>query len=126
MVHTKVKHRPIEVQSINMDRGNQIGDLEMFFLVVQELIQDKIKQGRKGKKLGQGYKMSYKKAQGVLFDLYSHFAIKGCFSFGTCQTCEYFGNGISSTGSIGLCKGQKRTWCDTCNEHSEQGGGFGL
>lgn len=126
MIHVKVKHKPVVIQSINKDRGNQIGDLELFFLLTQELIQDKIKQGRKGKKLGQGYKMSYKKAQGVLFDLHSYFAIKGCFSFGTCETCEKFGNGISSTGILGLCKGQEKNWCDTCNEHSIEGGGFGL
>ena len=126
MIHVKVKHKPTVIQSINMDRGNQIGDLELFFLLTQELIQDKIKQGRKGKKLGQGYKMSYKKAQGVLFDLHSYFGMKGCFSFGTCETCEKFGNGASSTGILGLCKGQEKNWCDTCNEHSIEGGGFGL
>ena len=123
MTHIKVKHKPITIQSINMDRGNQIGDLELFFLVAQELIQDKIRQGRK---MGQGYKMSYKKAQGVLYDLCSYFAIKGCFSFGTCETCEKFGNGVSSNGITGMCNGQEKNWCDTCSEHSIQGGGFGL
>lgn len=126
MVHKKVDHSPITINSINMDRNNQIGDLELFFLVVQELIQDKIKDGRKGKKLGQDYKMTYKRAQGVLYDLHSYFGMKGCFSFGTCETCEHFGNGVSSTGKLGVCRGQEKNWCDTCSEHSIQGGGFGL
>lgn len=126
MIHKKVRHKPVMIQSINMDRNNQMSDLEVFFLVCQDLIQGKIKEGRKGKKLSPDHKMSYKKAQGVLFDLHSYFAIKGCFSFGTCETCEKFGNGISSTGIIGNCRGQEKMWCDTCSEHSIEGGGFGL
>lgn len=126
MIHVKVKHKPIRITSLNMEQGRQIGDLELFFLVVQELLQEKIEQGRKGKKLGQEYKMSYKKAQGVLWDLHSYFGIKGCFSFGTCETCESFGNGISSTGTLGMCGGQEKSWLDTCSNHSIQGGGFGL
>lgn len=126
MIHVKVKHKPTIIQSINIDKGNQISDLELFFLITQELIQGKIKQGKKGVKLDQDHKMSYKKAQGVLFVLHSYFAVKGCFSFGTCETCENFGNGISSTGAFGLCKGQEKNWCDTCNDHSIEGGGFGL
>lgn len=126
MIHKKVVHDPVIIRSLNMDKGNQISDLELFFLVAQELIQDKVKNGRKGKKFGSEYKMSYKKAQGILNDLHSYFAMKGCFSFGTCETCEKFGNGISSTGILGTCKGQEKNWCDTCNEHSIKGGGFGL
>ena len=103
-----------------------MSDLEIFFLVCQDLIQGKIKEGRKGKKLSPDHKMSYKKAQGILFDLHSYFGLKGCFSFGTCETCEKFGNVISSTGIIGNCRGQEKMWCDTCSDHSIKGGGFGL
>lgn len=126
MIHKKVKHKPVHVTSLNMDRNGEICDLELFFLVIQELLQDQIKNGRKGKKLTPEIKMSYKKAQGVLWDLHSYFGLKGCFSFGTCDTCTKFQNGMTTSGTIGQCKGQERFWCDTCREHSTEGGGFGL
>lgn len=126
MIHKKVEHRPTIVKSINMQNGAEISNLELFFLLCQDLIQSKIKDGKKGKKLASGYKMSYKKAQGVLFDLHSYFAVKGCFSFGPCETCGKFGNAISSTGIIGQCRGQEKLWCDACSEHTIEGGGFGL
>ena len=118
MIHKKVKHKPIHIRSLNMDRGNKICDLELFFLVVQELIQEQVENGSKGKKLSPENKMSYKKAQGVLFNLHSYFGLKGCFTLGTCSTCEKFQNGAYSHGLIGQCKGKERYWCESCDEHS--------
>lgn len=118
MTHKKVKHKPIQIQSINMSNKDKICDLEGFFLVIQELLQEQIKNCRKGKILSSEYRLSYKKAQGILFDLHSYFGLKGCFSFGTCETCKKFDNGSSSTGIIGDCKNQKRMWCDSCDQHS--------
>lgn len=126
MVHKSVKFSPTKIDSLNIENGTEVSDLELFFLVVQDLLQDKIESGKKGKKLKSGHKLSYEKAQGILFNLNSYFAIQGCFSFGICQTCEKFGNGISSTGMIGMCNGQEKNWCDTCSNHSKKGGGFGL
>lgn len=125
-MHNKVKHKPVQIHSINMAKGNKVCDLEGFFLVVQELIQDQVENGKKGKILSPEYKMSYKKAQGVLFDLQSYFGLKGCFSYGTCDTCKKFQNGSYTRGIMGTCNGQEKFWCDTCNKHSQDTGGFGL
>lgn len=124
--HKKVKHRPRTVNSLNIDKGIPCSDLELFFLLVQELLKEKKAAGEKGKKFSQDDKLSYKKAQGILFDLHSYFALKGCFSFGPCETCSRFGNAVSTTGIIGECKGQERHCFETCSEHSVEGGGFGL
>lgn len=125
-MHQKVKHKPIQIQSINMARGNKICDLEGFFLVIQELLQEQVENGKKGKILSPEYKMSYKKARGILFDLHSYFGLKGCFSYGTCDTCERFQNGAYTHGIMGTCGGQEKFWCDACNKHTQETGGFGL
>ena len=114
------------ISSLNIDNNLDVSNLEALFLVTQDLLQDKIDQGKKGRRLRNGQKFRYDELQGVLRLLHSYFALKGCFSFGVCETCEKFGNGISSTGTLGMCKGQEKNWCDTCNEHSREGGGFGL
>ena len=125
-------HRQIDfkgqpaISSLNIDNGLDVSNLEALLLVTQDLLQDKIDQGKKGRRLRNGQKFRYDELQGVLRLLHSYFALKGCFSFGVCETCEKFGNGISSTGTLGMCKGQEKNWCDTCNEHSREGGGFGL
>ena len=125
-------HRQIDIKgqpaisSLNIDNGLDVSNLEALLLVTQDLLQDKIDQGKKGRRLRNGQKFRYDELQGVLRLLHSYFALKGCFSFGVCETCEKFGNGISSTGTLGMCKGQEKNWCDTCNEHSRKGGGFGL
>ena len=125
-------HRQIDfkgqpaISSLNIDNGLDVSNLEALLLVTQDLLQDKIDQGKKGRRLKNGQKFRYDELQGVLRLLHSYFALKGCFSFGVCETCEKFGNGISSAGTLGMCKGQEKNWCDTCNEHSREGGGFGL
>lgn len=113
------------INSLNIEKGLDVSDLEALFLVAQDLIQDKIDQGKKGKKLKNGQKFRYDDLQGVLYTLHSYFALKGCFSFGPCETCEHFGNACSSTGMIGYCNSQEKHAFDTCNNHSTPGG-FGL
>lgn len=124
--HVKVRYKPIQISSLNLEKGLDMGELEQFLLLCQDLINQKIDSGRKGKKFSNGQKMSYKKAQGVLWELGSYFALKGCFSFGTCSTCSRFGNACSTSGVIGYCKGQEKHAFDACSEHSDSGGGFGL
>ena len=120
MNHKKTKHKPIIIRSIRQMRNKEICDLELFFLVVQELIQDQVENGKKGKKLSSKYKMSYKKGQGILWSLYSYFGLKGCFSFGTCDTCKNFSNANYSRGILGKCKGKEKNWCDSCSEHVKE------
>lgn len=125
-MHIKVKHRPIIIKSINMAQERKISDLELFFMVTQELLQNKIKHGCKGKKLSPQYKMTYQRAQGILFDLNTYFGVKGCFSMGICETCKQFDNSSTCSGLMGYCGDQPKLWCDTCDKHSPEGGGFGL
>ena len=119
------KNQPA-ISSLNIDNNLDVSNLEALFLVTQDFLQDKIDQGKKGKRLRNGQKFRYDELQGVLRLLHSYFDLKGCFSFGICETCKKFGNGISSTGAIGVCRGQEKNWCDTCSEHLREGGGFGL
>lgn len=112
-----MKHEPYIIRSTH-NRETKINDLEGFFLIVQELIQDRVSKGKKGKKLPSGYKMSYVKAQGILFDLHTYFGLKGCFTFGPCETCDKFNSKGYSHESLGKCKGKEKNWCDSCDEHS--------
>ena len=124
--HIKMSPRPVKIKSINMEKGIELSELELFFLAVQNLIEEKESKGKKGKKFKNGQKISYKKVQAILYELKSYFGLKGCFSFGICGTCNRFENSISSNGMYGECKGQEKHAFDSCNEHGEQGGGFGL
>lgn len=124
--HQDIKFTPRQITSLNLNQNNTLNDLELFIQAVQSFIHDKQKSNKKGIKFSNGQKLSYKKAQGILCELESYFALKGCFSMGICGNCEYFGNSCSTSGIIGYCKGQEKHAFDTCNEHSVSGGGFGL
>lgn len=124
--HICVKYKPIRILSLNLEKGLDMNELEQLILICQDLIDQKIDSGKKGKKFSNGQKMSYKKAKGILSTLTNYFAEQGCFSFGICGTCSRFENSISSLGTLGYCKGQEKRVFDTCDEHSQEGGGFGL
>lgn len=126
MGHKAVKYPAADIASINLQENNKLNDLEMFFLLTQELLQQRIKSGRKGKKWASGDKISYKKAQGVLFELSTYFGLRGAFSFGICANCSHFDNTSTATGCLGTCKGREKHCFDSCNEHSYNTGGFGL
>lgn len=121
-----MKHKPIKIVSINKEQGLKLSDLEMFFLVTQDFIQKQLKNGKKGKKLTPEDKITYEQMQGILFALHSEFGLKGCFSFGVCETCSNFDNSMYSSEFSGKCKGKDVHCFDSCSEHSDQGGGFGL
>lgn len=118
--HKEVIHKPIKVQSIGLENGRKICDLEMFFIVVQGFIQERIENGKKGKKLSSDNKITYESMQGILFELYSKFALEGAFSYGTCGTCENFENAEYSYGLLGMCKGKERHCFESCNEHTKE------
>lgn len=124
--HVKYRPKPLKFKSLNIEKGYTASELELLLLICQGLIQQKIKEGKKGKRFENGQKMSYKQAQGVLNGLYSQYAVAGKFSFGTCSTCDMFLNSMSSEGYMGTCKGRDCFAFDSCNEHSQSGGGFGL
>lgn len=99
--------------------------LELLFLVNQKLIQEKIKNGKKGIKFG-SERISYEDCMKELYKLHSVLGLKGCFSFGICETCNNF-QGFSEEIS-GKCRRYNKTvyFLDSCEEHSKSGGGFGL
>ena len=122
----KIHYSPLIIRSLNLEHNNKLSNLEMFFLVTQEFIQDRIKKGKKGKKLSSNDKITYETMQGILYTLYSEMAVEGCFSFGICETCSDFNNLGHDPETFGTCKGKTVSCFDTCSEHSAQGGGFGL
>lgn len=118
-MNKKIKHRPRIIQT-GKEKG-EMNDLELFFFAVQSIIQERIKDGKKGIKVNQGTKISYHKLQGILFDLNCYFGLKGCFTFGICGTCNKFNNSKYSDGKIGDCKSQRKFWCDSCDQYAEVG-----
>lgn len=124
--HIDMNPKSIGIRSLNAEKGMKLSDLELFFILVEGLINDKISHGRKGKILANEEKMSYKYAASILYELYAYFAAKGCFSFGICGTCKKFGNAMTVSGMLGECRGQERHAFESCNEHSIEGGGFGI
>lgn len=124
--HIQAKPQPIKVQSINSRRGNKPNDLEAALLAFQKLIEDKVKSGKKGiilnKETDSEYKMSYKKLQGLLWEMHSFFGMRGAFSFGICANCENFGNSCSADGTFGKCNGNDRVMFDSCENHKGESG----
>ena len=125
---SKVRYNTYKIESINADKGNNINDLEAFIHLVQSLIRNKQKDGKKGIVLFKGTpsetKMSYKKAQGVLCALEAQYGMYGCFSFGICADCDEFNSDAFSGKNFGKCKGKMVHAFDGCESHSN--GGFGL
>lgn len=122
--HMKIDPKPTAVTSLNIEIGNSASELELLFVMIQGMLDEKKSCGKKGKKFSNGQKLTYKKAQALLYELYKFFAIKGCFSFGICGNCEYFENGCSTHGMVGYCSGQEKHAFDSCDSHSEIGKGF--
>lgn len=122
--HINMKPIPVKVTSLNLEKGYEASDLELLLLTFQSFLDEKQSQGKKGKKFKNGQKMSYNKAQALLYEVQVFFAIKGCFSFGICGNCENFENGCSTHGMVGYCSGQEKHAFDSCDKHSETGKGF--
>lgn len=122
--HVDIKPIPVKITSLNLEKGYEASDLELMFLTLQSLLDEKLSEGKKGKKFKNGQKMSYKKLQALLYETQTFFASKGCFSFGICGNCSNFGNGCTSNGMLGYCSGQEKHAFDSCDKHSETGKGF--
>ena len=103
--------------------------LEMLLKSCRKAIQDKVDVNPKaGLKVGDN-KMRYSEALDLLTALEHHFAVKGAFSFGICLTCTKF----SSKGmypekpvTLGKCGSRVVSIFDCCEQHSKEGGGYGL
>lgn len=116
--------------SLNKEKGTTINELEAFMILMEKLIEEKLAENPKaGMIIAKGQpneiRVRYKKALGVLHRLHGFFALKGCFSIGICQTCSSFNQAGYSAKLYGKCKGREKNWCDTCDDHSDSGGGFG-
>lgn len=117
--------------SINLKNAIEVSELESFFLVIDKLLDKKLEENLKsGIVLNKGeqneLRVRYRNTQKTLKELSSYFGLKGCFSFGICGTCDSFNNSGYSCGHLGKCNGKEVHIYDTCNEHSTNGGGFGL
>jgi hypothetical protein len=115
-------------RSKKMNSSNPIkNELEMLLACTEKLLKDKIKDNPKaGLAVDKNNKMRYSEALKCLYRLNTYFRISGAFSFGLCISCthyktEYYTQG---DGSLGKCRGGKMVRCyDTCENHSEEGGG---
>ena len=117
--------------SLNLNQRKHVSDLEKFFLVVDRMISSKIEENPKsGIVLNKGtdkeLKVRYSTLKEVLECLHDSFAVRGCFSFGICETCDKFDNRGSTTKRFGKCNGKSVHCYDTCEHHSKDKGGFGL
>lgn len=119
--------------SINLDKGTCVSELESLLLVMDKLLQDKIQANPKsGVVFNKGepneLRVKYTDAQRALKALRTTFGYKGAFSFGVCKTCKMFDTRAYSTGDLGKCTLNKSIvgGYDTCDKHSKSGGGFGL
>jgi hypothetical protein len=118
-------------KSLNAKQGKEVSELEKFFMIIDNILEKRIEENPKSgmvvnKGTDEEVKMKYKDAQKVLQRIESSYAVKGCNSFGICKTCTSFNSRGSSSGSFGKCEGKDVHCYDTCNKHSEDGGGFGL
>ena len=119
------------MDSLNLKKGKTISELEALFIAVDKLIDEKLEQNPKagiiiGKGQSNEVRIRYVKLKKRLEILHKFFALKGCFSYGVCQTCSKFNTTSSSTKEFGVCQNRTVHCYDTCSEHSKIGGGFGV
>ena len=96
--------------------NQNFGDLEGFILAVKSLVNNQLKHGKKGVKLPSGQKYSYQKTLDVLFQLYSYFGLKGCFTGGCCGDCKYFLNSKTVDGTWGYCGSSYKSMLEGCTK----------
>ena len=126
--HIKPKYKNGTIQPTNFKQGTNVNEVEITLLALQTLVDKKIEAGKKGIKLDDAHKISYKKLKKMIYALNEFFAYKGCMSFGICASCENFKNSGTSSGVFGYCKNTQEKFrhaFDTCEEYTGEGG-FGL
>lgn len=57
--HVKYKPKPLKFNSLNIEKGYTASDLELLLVMCQSLIQQKISEGRKGKKFEDLQNLTY-------------------------------------------------------------------
>lgn len=118
--HIKAKPSAVRLNNCNIDN-----DLKACLLTFQKLIDDKVKEGKKGVVLNKGteqeYKMSYKKLQSLLWELDTYFGLKGAFTYGICGNCRHFQNSCSIDGTFGRCQGvSDRVMFESCKDFESE------
>jgi hypothetical protein len=115
-MYKKVKVRPYLINLIHDPDNRDWNDLELLLKAIERLIKIQVGQGKKGLKFHNGQKLSYKKAQGLLFELYSYFGDKGCFTGGICGDCQKFNNSMTESGTYGYCGDKNKFMLDGCTK----------
>lgn len=120
-------------QTLNESSGKQISDLEALLILMNKLLEDKLEQKPKaGITLAKGQpnerRLRYTEARSILRQLEAYFGVKGCFSMGVCQTCFSLNSVGHGNPAFGTCQksGKDCHIWDSCPQHSEKGGGYGL
>lgn len=121
----KIEPTPARIELLKLDEdGRKLNELEAALYVFQKLIDDKVKNGKKGIILCKGtsaeYKMTYKHLQGLLFEISTIFGKKGAFTFGICADCANFNNTQSTDGTTGYCQGKEKCMLDACENFTEK------
>lgn len=119
--------------TLNEEKGKIISDLEALLILMNKLLDDKLEQKPKaGITIAKGqpneYRLRYKDAKSILKQMESYFGVRGCTSIGVCGTCIYFNPRPHANPAFGTCaKGQitRHRW-DSCDQHSKEGGGYGV
>ena len=120
-------------KTLNEDKGKTLSDLEAVLIMVNKLLDDKIEEKPKaGITLAKGQpnerRLRYSEARAILRKLENFFEIKGCLSFGVCETCLHLDQAAHGNKAFGTCKkdrSYRHIW-ESCSEHSREGGGHGL
>ena len=101
-----------------------MNNLKMMFHCARKALEDK---GSGGLKVG-NQKMKYAEAMELLYAVEMYFSHKGAFTFGICDTCEYFDTKYMLSGHkyMGKCGSKIVNKFDSCERHSIRGGGYGL
>lgn len=126
--HKKPKYRARSISSLNLSQGTNMNEVELTLLALAHVINKKIESGKKGVKVNEDNKISYRRLEKMLYALYEFFAYKGCMSIGICSTCSNFKNSGSESGVFGYCKNSQDKFkhaFDTCEDYKGDGG-FGI
>lgn len=119
-------------ETINEQNGKEISDLEALLIVMNHLLENKLKEKpAAGITLAKGKpnerRVRYKDARALLRGLEGYFGSRGCISIGVCETCLSLSRNGHGSPYFGTCNKTgklKHVW-DTCLEHSKEGGGYG-
>lgn len=116
--------------SINADIGTTINELEATLIWMHKMAEKKAQEKPNGgfvmaKGKPNEIRLKYSEMADVIFSLKSKLGMEGCLSFGICKTCTNFRKDCPGD-KWGKCRGKDHHEYDSCDQHSVEGGSFGI